>query len=72
MFSDIFGETFLTFMNALYVNVIETLYITYNEYMGYDTENSKYWKDKAYVDRQELDNIDYKIKKMNEFKTLNE
>ena len=31
-----------------------------------------YWKDKAYVDKKELENIEYKIRKMEQFKKEND
>lgn len=69
IFSDIFGETFLVFINTIYVNIIESLYISYNELISSDySEQSKYWRDKAYVTKQELENIKYKIKKMDNFR----
>ena len=71
IFKDIFGETISVFLNTIYVNFLETFYITLNEKIGNDNETSKYWKDKAYVDKKELENIEYKIRKMEQFKQEN-
>ena len=72
IFKDIFGETISVFLNTIYVNFLETFYITLNEKIGNDNETSKYWKDKAYVDKKELENIEYKIRKMEQFKKEND
>ena len=72
IFKDIFGETISVFLNTIYVNFLETFYITLNEKIGNDNETSKYWKDKAYVDKKELENIEYKIRKMEQFKQEND
>ena len=73
IFKDIFGETISVFLNTIYVNFLETFYITLNEkFLNYDNETSKYWKDKAYVDKKELENIEYKIRKMEQFKKEND
>lgn len=71
IFKDIFGETISVFLNTIYVNFLETFYITLNEKFGNDNDTSKYWKDKAYVDKKELENIEYKIRKMEQFKQEN-
>jgi hypothetical protein len=72
IFKDIFGETISVFLNTIYVNFLETFYITLNEKFGNDNDTSKYWKDKAKADKIELENVEYKIRKMEEFKKEND